>query len=57
MSQEATVLMLKGVIFDLPPAGQEKIKVAAEKIRLAVAEAGVYGPLALGLVAGEVADL
>ena len=51
------VKLAKKMIFAVHFQGKFEDKVAAEKIRLAVAEAGVYGPLALGLVAGEVADL
>jgi hypothetical protein len=56
MSQEAAVLLaVKGVIYDLPPVHQAKVKTCAEQIRQAIAKAGDYGPLALALVGAEAA--
>lgn len=56
MSSEATLLLIKGVIFDLPVAGQEKVKQCADQLNATIKEAGVYGALALALVGAEAAE-
>lgn len=55
MSDMATLLLIKGVIFDLPAADQEKVKQCADKLNAAIKEAGVHGSLALALVGAEAA--
>ena len=56
MLQEDKVLMLiKGVMIDLPPEDREKIMACAEKLRLAVAEAGIHGSMAVALIVAEAA--
>jgi len=54
-SEEAVLLAVKGVIFDLPASDQEKVKQIAEQIRATVESAGVTGQLALALVGAEAA--
>ena len=50
MDDQTTVLVIKGVISDLPASDQEKVKQCAEQIGAAVDAAGVHGKLALALV-------
>ena len=52
---QATLLMLKGVIHDLPPLDRQKFDSALEKVRAAVAEHDDFGALALVFVAAEFA--
>lgn len=48
--EQQTLVMIKGAIFDLPAADQEKVKDAADTIREIAQRHGVYGSLALALV-------
>jgi hypothetical protein len=52
---EVTLLLIKGVISDLPADDQVKVKQCAEQLTTTVKEAGVYGALALALVGAEAA--
>lgn len=54
-TDEATLGLIKGVIFDLPPEDQQKVKACASAIRDAVSESGPFGQVALALVAAEAA--
>ena len=53
--EQQTLVMIKGAIFDLPAADQEKVKDAADTIREIAQRHGVYGSLALALVGAEAA--
>ncbi len=52
---QATLLMIKGAIFDMPSANQQKISDAANKIRAVISEFGTEGVMAAALVSAEIA--
>lgn len=53
--EQATLALIKGAIFDLPAADQERVKACADHIRTAVDASGPAGLLALALVGAEAA--
>lgn len=53
--EQQTLVLIKGAIFDLPAADQQKVQAAAEIIRQVSQTHGVYGSLALALVGAEAA--
>jgi len=51
---ELTVLAIKGMISDLPPASREQCEAMADHLRRMINDAGdVIGPLAIALVGAE----
>lgn len=52
---EETLILIKGVVFDLHPADQEKVRMVVETIRQLVHAHGTIGLLAFALVGAEVA--
>lgn len=52
---EVTLLLIKGVISDLPADDQVKVKQCADQLTATVKGAGVYGSLALALVGAQAA--
>lgn len=55
MSQKAALMMMKGVISDLPEGDQETVKKCAQQLRDVIAQHGDYGSIALALVGLEFA--
>lgn len=55
MDDQTTLLVIKGVISDLPVADQKNVKQCANQLKVTIKEAGVYGVLALALVGAEAA--
>lgn len=54
-ADDATLLMIKGAIFDLPSIDQEKVADAANRIRAVISEFGAAGVMAAALVSAEIA--
>lgn len=50
-SNDTMLLLIKGIVSDLPPDEQEKVKDAALRIQAIVDESYVHGSLALSIVA------
>ena len=49
-SKDTLLLLVKGIVFDLPPGEQQKVTAAVEKIQAIVDEDYVHGCLALSIV-------
>ncbi|MBK1613334.1 hypothetical protein CKO44_07605 [Rubrivivax gelatinosus] len=48
-----TLLLIKGVIADMPPAEAAKVQACAAVLRRAVLDAGDHGVVALALIGAE----
>lgn len=56
MPKNVDLLLLKGAMYELAPAEQEKVKECAEKLRSVIVEYGDHGLLALALVGIELSN-
>lgn len=52
-AERAQLLMLRGVIAEMPPEDQAKVSECADKVRAVMAEHGQHGLLGVVLVAAE----
>lgn len=55
-SSSPTVLLVKGLISELPPADQQKVHTCADQMRQIIAAGGAFALVALALVGAETQD-